>query len=130
MTGVYDFKVYMVQDRMSTIKCKRLTIYTCERNCLCFLFCIAATLIRYNFIRQIFPPVWLDAYSSIQPTPAFARAFCPFGSRLQIQWLVCTAIACRQTSHWIATAQVEIFYIISINLSADKKSFPAADFML
>ena len=27
--------------------------------------------------------------------------------RLLIQWLVCIAIACMQTSHWIATAQVE-----------------------
>ena len=40
---------------------------------------------------------------------AFAAAFCSFGSGLLIQWPVCIAIACMQTSHWIATAQMEKF---------------------
>jgi hypothetical protein len=46
------------------------------------------------------PPVRLDAHSSIRTTPAFAKlAFA--------RTCVCIAIACMQTSHWIATAQVK-----------------------
>ena len=42
---------------------------------------------------------------------ACASAFCSFGSGLLIQCLACIAINGMQTGHWIATAQVEIFFL-------------------
>ncbi len=65
------------------------------------------------------PPVRLDAHSSIQPTPTFAklahaRSCVCIRSRVLLIWKWVAnpmarlhAITCMQTSHWIATVQVE-----------------------